>query len=172
MVSESAITTYGGKNARAPAELERFSFLVGKWQGSGKARKEDGSYAHFDGVTWIGRYILNGMVIADEFHSLTPDGKPYLGISLRQFDTQQQAWIIEYLNVSYSFLRRQVNAQSGSVTADAGTVIVISADGQSRIRETYRLSDAKHFTYSTDMSGDGGHRWDPVSIEISMTKVE
>ncbi len=65
-----------------------FSFLVGKWSGSGKTRLPDGNHAQWDGATWIGRYVLNGMAIADEFHSLTPDGKPYLGISLRYFDTK------------------------------------------------------------------------------------
>jgi hypothetical protein len=28
------------------------------------------------------------MAIADEFHSLAPDGSPYLGLSLRHFDTK------------------------------------------------------------------------------------
>src|SRR5580698_2011933 len=110
--AEPAITPYGHKNVQAPTQLSDFSFLVGTWQGSGRTRLADGSYAQFSGVTWIGRYILNGMAIADEFHASTPDGKAYLGISLRQFDTQHHAWIIEYLNVTNSFLR-QVDPGSG-----------------------------------------------------------
>jgi hypothetical protein len=172
MAGEPAISTYGQINPAAPTQLSTFSFLVGKWQGSGRARQADGTYAHFDGVTWIGRYVLDGMAIADEFHAATPDGKPYLGISLRQFDTRQHAWIIEYLNVSNSFLRRQVNAHSGSVSQDAGVVTVISADGQTRIRESYRVTDKDHFRYSTDTSSDAGRSWGPVSIEIALTKVE
>ena len=31
-------TTYGEKNSSAPKELDVFSFLIGKWQGTGKAR--------------------------------------------------------------------------------------------------------------------------------------
>jgi Protein of unknown function (DUF1579) len=170
--SEPAISPYGQKNAQAPDQLGLFSFLVGKWQGVGKARTADGSYAHFAGVTWIGRYILNGMAIADEFHAATPDGKPYLGISFRQFDPQRQGWTIEYLNVSNSFLRRQVEPGSGSVTAQAGTVVVIAAQAQTRIREFYQVTDQEHFTYSTDLSKDGGNTWDPVSIEIALTRVE
>jgi hypothetical protein len=57
----------------------------------------DGGTAQFE-LTWIGRYILNGMAIADEFHSLAPDGSPYLGISIRHFDAKHDSWIIEYLN--------------------------------------------------------------------------
>ena len=172
MAVEPAITTYGQKSAQAPRQLEMFSFLVGKWNGTGRTRVADGSYVQFGGVTWIGRYILNGMAIADEFHALAPDGKPYLGISIRHFDATHDSWIIEYLNVSNSFLRRQVNPQSGSVNLDTGTVVVISEDAQTRIREKYRVADQGHFTYSTDMSRDGGRSWDPVSIEMTMARVE
>ncbi|NIR58034.1 MAG: hypothetical protein GWO02_00180, partial [Gammaproteobacteria bacterium] len=50
-----------------------FSFLVGKWEGAGKTRLPDGSYAEYP-VTWIGRYILDGTAIADEAHAPFPDG--------------------------------------------------------------------------------------------------
>ena len=69
----------------------------------------DGRSAEF-AVSWIGRYILGGTVISDEFHSLALDGSPYLGISLRQCDASKKAWVVEYFNVSNSFLRRQVSA--------------------------------------------------------------
>ena len=127
------ITAYGERHPQAPDELNAFSFLIGKWSGTGKTRLPDGHYARWEGATWIGRYVLDGMGIADEFHSQTPDGKPYLGISLRHFDAKRGAWIIEYLNVSYSFLRRQVHPAAGSVSVEADGVVVISEDGQTRI---------------------------------------
>jgi hypothetical protein len=169
--SQPAITTYGERNAQAPGQLGLFSFLVGKWQGAGKTKLANGSYAQFSGVTWIGRYVLNGMAIADEFHASTPDGKAYLGISLRQFDTTHKSWVIEYLNVTNSFLRRQVNPLSGSVVQKADTVVVISGDGPAQFRESYRVTDKGHFTYSADTSRDAGRSWDP-SIEMSMVRVE
>ena len=172
MAAEPAITTYGERNPQAPDELDLFSFLVGKWDGTGRTRLADGSHAQFSGVTWIGRYVLNGMAIADEGHSLTPDGKPHLGISLRYFDTNHDSWIVEYLNVSNSFVRRQVNPQSGFVSEDAGTIAVISEDAQTQFRETYRVLDESRFTYTADMSRDGGRTWGPVLIEMTMTRVE
>src|SRR3954469_14163886 len=123
-----AITMYGERNLQAPGELDTFSFLVGKWNGTGKTRLPDGNHAQWEGATWIGRYILDGMAIADEFHAPAPDGKPYLGIRLSQLDAKRGAWIIEYLNVSYSFLRRQVGPRTGSVGREGNTVIVISED--------------------------------------------
>jgi hypothetical protein len=171
MANEPAVTTYGERNAQAPAQLSLFSFLVGKWKGLCKTRMPDGSPAEFE-LTWIGRYILDGLAIADEFHSLAPDGSPYLGISIRHFDTKRDSWIIEYLNVPGSFIRRQVNPRSGSVSQDAGAIVIVSEDAQTRIRESYRVADRDHFTYTTDMSRDAGQSWDPVLFEMTMTRVE
>jgi len=83
MAAGPAITTYGERNPQAPDELDLFSFLVGKW--IGRKRLENESYAEW---TWIGRYGLNGTAIADELHAVGPDGKEYLGGTLRHFDTK------------------------------------------------------------------------------------
>jgi hypothetical protein len=172
MAAEPAITTYGDRNPQAPEELELFSFLVGKWSGGGRTRVENGEYLEWDGATWIGRYILNGMAIADELHAPGPDGKMYLGITFRQFDTNYDSWIVEFLNIPNSFLRRQANPQSGSVRRDAGNIAVISEDGETRFRETYRVLDQSHFTYTADVSSDGGRTWGPVLLEMTFTKME
>ena len=82
------------------------------------------------------------------------------------------SWIVEFLNISNSFLRRQVKPQRGSVTLDGGTVVIISEDAQTRIREFYRVTDQNHFTYSMDLSPDEGRSWDPVSVEITLTRVD
>ena len=171
MVTQPSVTKYGDRNPQAPAQLDLFAFLLGKWNGTGQTRLPDGTHAQFE-LTWIGRYILNGMAIADEGHSLGPDGKPYLGISLRQFDTSRDSWIIEYLNVSASFIRRQVNPQSGSVRLEAGTVVIRCEDGQTHIREHYRATDRDHWTYVMDLSRDEGQTWDTALIEMTMTRVE
>src|SRR5688572_12938478 len=56
-----AITTYGDRHEAAPAELDLFSFLIGKWEGSGRTHLADGTIAEYDGLSWIGRYMLDGM---------------------------------------------------------------------------------------------------------------
>jgi hypothetical protein len=172
MVAQPAITAYGEKNAEAPAELDLFSFLIGKWSGTGRTRLADGSHVEWQGATWIGRYILNGMAIADELHAPGPDGKIYLGITLRQFDTELDTWIVEFLNVENSFLRRQVNANAGSVTREADSVVVISEDGQTRSRERYRLPSQNRFIYTLELSRDAGRTFDPVALEMTFTRVE
>ena len=164
-------TTYGEIAPGAPPELRIFSFLIGKWEGGGKTRLGDGTMAEFP-VTWIGRYILDGTAIADELHAPAPDGTPYLGITLRQFDPGRQGWIIEFLNVTGSFLRRQVNADAGSVVVNGQDVTVNSASPGISIREHYLVPDREQLTYRLDVSSDDGQTWVEGQVEMNFRRVE
>jgi hypothetical protein len=167
-----AITTYGDRHEAAPAELDLFSFLIGKWEGSGRTRLADGTIAEYDGLSWIGRYMLDGMAIIDELHAPLPGGGRGLGITLRYFDRDNDAWVVEFLNVSNSFIRRQVNARSGAVEKDGSTVVVTSVSAESISREFYRVLDDDRFVYTIDLSNDAGKTWNRGSIEFTMNRVE
>lgn len=164
-------TTYGERNPGSPTELNAFSFLIGKWQGTGKVRLENGTFADFP-VTWIGRYILDGTAIADEAHSVSPDGSPYLGISLRQYDGSRRTWVVEYLNVSHSFLRRQVNSSAGSVKVHGSNVTVSSESPEMSIREHYLVAGHDNFVFRLDLTTDGGHSWNEGQVEITLSRSE
>jgi hypothetical protein len=164
-------TIYGERNPSAPKELGAFSFLIGKWQGMGNTRLPDGKVAEFSGVFWIGRYILDGTAIADELHAAYPDGRPFLGISLRQYDATRKTWIVEHLNVSDSFLRKQVNGGSGSVEVDGRDVRVVTA-GPTPSREHYHVVDQDNWVYRMDLSTDGGRSWDEGQVEMTFRRVE
>ena len=168
-VSDPSKTTYGEKNPHAPQELDVFAFLIGKWEGQGKTVLQDGTTAEFP-VTWIGRYIFDGTAIADEMHAPAPDGSPYLGISLRQYDVNRQTWIIEYLNVTHSFLRRQVTTDSGSVDVAGRTVTVSSESSELSIREHYHVADRDNFVYRLDVSNDVGKTWNKGQIEMTFRR--
>jgi hypothetical protein len=172
MAQDSAITTYGTRNDSAPVELDVFSFLIGKWEGSGRTRLGDGTIAEYDGLTWIGRYVLDGMAIIDELHAPLPDGNRGLGITLRYFDMQRGGWVVEFLNVTNSFIRRQVNGRAGAVEQDGSTVVVTSVSDESISREYYRVIDDDSFVYTIDLSNDGGDTWNRGSIEFTMERVE
>jgi hypothetical protein len=167
-----AITTYGDRHEAAPVELDLFSFLIGKWEGSGRTRLADGTIAEYDGLSWIGRYVLDGMAIVDELHAPLPGGGRGLGITVRYFDTDNDAWVVEFLNVSNSFIRRQVNARSGAVEKDGSTVVVTSISDESISREFYRVIDDDSFVYTIDLSNDAGKTWNRGSIEFTMNRVE
>ena len=102
-VTDPSKTIHGERSPRAPRELDVFAFLIGKWDGRGRTRLPDGKVAEYP-VAWIGRYILDGTAIADEGHGPYPDGRPFLGITFRQYDQSRKTWVIEFLNVSESFL--------------------------------------------------------------------
>jgi hypothetical protein len=158
-------TIHGERSARAPRELDVFAFLIGKWEGRGKTRLPDGKVAEYP-VAWIGRYILDGTAIADEAHAPYPDGRPALGITFRQYDQSRQTWVIEFLNVSESFLRRQVHHGTGAVAVSGSTVTVTSESPGVVVREHYVVPDADNWIYRLDSSKDGGRSWDEGSIEF------
>jgi hypothetical protein len=168
-LTDTSKTTYGEKSSRAPRELNTFAFLIGKWDGKGKTRLPDGTVAEYP-VIWIGRYILDGMAIADEVHAPAPDGRPYLGITLRQYDPNRATWVIEFLNVSGSFLRRQVRPGAGSVMTDGRNVTVSSASPGIEIREHYLVPDDEHWVYRLDVSSDGGRNWNEGSMEFTFRR--
>lgn len=163
-------TTYGERNPAAPKELDVFSFLIGKWEGTGSARLADGRVAEFP-VSWIGRYILDGTAIADEGHAPYPDGRPGLGISFRHYDAGRKTWIVEFLNVSESFVRKQVNGRSGRVEVDGATVTVLT-EGPTPSRERYRVVDRDNWVYAIDVSTDGGRTWNERQVEMSFRRLE
>ena len=164
-------TTYGQRNQNAPKELDVFSFLIGTWEGKGKTKLDDGKVAEYT-VTWIGRYILDGTAIADECHGPAPDGSPYLGINLRQYDPNRKTWIVEYLNVSGSFLRKLVDRRLGSVTVRGRSVTVASESPGMSYRERYDVEDGGNWVFRADSSTDGGKTWNEVQAEIRFQRVK
>lgn len=167
----AAVSPYGARNSAAPAELDAFSFLVGKWRGVARTRLDNGSYSEHE-ITWIGRYVLDGMAIVDEGYGGPGDAPPLGGYSIRYFDPHAKFWVIEFVNVASSFVRRQVNSRTGSVDADGAAITVTAEDDTTISREYYRLSGKDRFVYSIDLSRDGGKSWDTGSFEMTLTRVD
>lgn len=169
-VNDPTKTTYGEKDQDTPKELDVFSFLIGTWEGKGKTRLDDGRVAEYK-VTSIGRYILSGTAIADEFHATAPDGKPYLGINLVYYDRNRQNWVVEFLNISNSFLRKLVNSSFGSVTVRGRNVTVAMESPEMSYRERYEVEDGGNWVLRTDTSTDGGKNWNEQQ-EIRFQRVQ
>jgi hypothetical protein len=168
-VTDPSKTIRGERSPLAPRELDVFAFLIGKSDGKGRTRLPDGKVAEYP-VAWIGRYILDGTAIADEVHAPYPDGTPSLGITFRQYDQSRKAWVIEFLNVSQSFLRRQVHRGTGSVAVSGRTVTVTSESPGIIVREHYVVPDADNWVYRLDSSNDGGRNWNEGTIEFTLRR--
>ena len=168
-VTDPSKTIYGERSPRAPRELDVFAFLIGKWEGKGRTRLPDGKVAEYP-VAWVGRYILDGTAIADEVHAPYPDGTPALGISFRQYDQSRKTWVVEFMNVSQSFLRRQVHQGTGSVAVSGRTVTITSGSTGIIVREHYEVPDADNWVYRLDSSTDGGRSWNEGAIEFTFRR--
>lgn len=170
-MNDPSKTIFGELSPRAPPELRAFSFLIGKWEGSGRSKLPEGYSPTFP-IKWIGRYVLDGTAVADEGHGLGPDGNPYLGISLRQYDAGRKTWVVEFLNVTGSFIRKQVGAGTGAVTVNGRNVTVASESPEIKIREHYLVPDDNSFSYRMDLSTDGGKTWTESQVEMTFRRVE
>src|SRR5688572_28167372 len=85
-------------NPKAPAALSRFVFLLGRWRCAATVRSARGEWQMLT-ATWIGRWILDGYAIADEYRMTSSSGELLvLGMNLRTYDAARETWNIKWLN--------------------------------------------------------------------------
>lgn len=82
----------------ARSELERFAFLVGRYNCEARLRLPTGEWQTF-GAIWEGRWILNGHAIADEYMMFGAEGELLvLGLNVRAYDAAAKQWNIKWLD--------------------------------------------------------------------------
>jgi hypothetical protein len=83
-------------NSNAPAALSRFAFLIGSFQCEAKLKSADGSWQTFE-AAWLGRFILDGYAIADEYRLMSSSGELIvLGMNFRTYDAARKVWNIKW----------------------------------------------------------------------------
>src|SRR5262249_54141208 len=88
----------GQPHPPAPAPPSRFAFLIGRWRCEATVRSANGEWQTLY-ATWLGRFILDGYAIADEYRMTGPTGKLIvLGMNLRTYDATKQSWNMKWLN--------------------------------------------------------------------------
>lgn len=86
------------RDPQASKALEPFAFLIGKWRFEARFKSENGETNTFHGA-WVGRSILDGHVIQDEYRMLGPGGELLvLGMNFRVYDRAKKFWSIKWLN--------------------------------------------------------------------------
>jgi hypothetical protein len=149
---------YGRPNPKAPKELAHFAFLIGKWRCEAKLKREDRTWETLE-ATWVGRYILDGYVIADEYRMATPtDEVLVLGINLRSYDAKKKTWAMKWLNAlagTWIDLGREelggVRINEKSITYSHKEPVAAHAFS----RATYTNISENHFTWRGERSNDG-----------------
>jgi hypothetical protein len=148
----------GHANPKAPAALSLFAFLVGRWRCEARVRLTDGAWQTFH-ATWIGRFILDGYAIADEYRMTGPSGELIVvGLNLRVYDPARQVWNIKWLNALAGTWVDLGPEELGGVRVDDRSITYAFEEpmaGHAYTRATYTNISPTHFTWRGERSEDG-----------------
>ena len=156
---------YGKPNPNAPQELSQFAFLIGQWRCDAKIKGEDGVWQPFQAV-WVGRYILDGYVIADEFRMTKPDGElVMLGQNYRSYSTDKNAWIMNWQDaLTATWLNLGPEELGGVQVSDKSITFNVQFQPDEIHRITFLNISENHFTWQGKRSTDGGETWAEMMV--------
>lgn len=150
--------SFGTPNASAAPELSQFDFLIGKWRCDARLKQVDGSWEALD-ASWLGRYVLDGYVILDEFRMTKPTGELLvLGVNVRTYDTRTQSWNLRWLNALDGNWTDLGPEELGGVTISGPSISYSFREpvgAQAVTRATYVRRSPSHFTWRGERSSDG-----------------
>jgi len=145
-------------NPKAPPELSRFAFLIGKWSCKVELKEGDGTWENLE-ATWEGRFILDGFEIADEYRMTTLTGELLvLGINLRTYDAKKKTWNIKWLNgLGGTWVDLGTEELGGVKIDEKGITYSMKEPIASHVftRATYTNISENHFTWIGERSDDG-----------------
>lgn len=148
---------FGKVNSNAPRELSRFAFLIGDWRCEARLRSADGKWQTFP-AKWVGRYVLDGYAIADEYRMMDSTGKLIvLGVNFRTYDSARQTWSIKWLDALSGTWTDLAPSELGGAQFDGESVIYAfkePAADHKYTRATYTSVDKAHFTWRGEKSDD------------------
>jgi len=144
-------------NPNAPAALSRFAFLMGTWRCEAKVKSANGEWQRFE-ATWLGRFILDGYAIADEYRMTDSSGElVVLGMNFRTYDAARQLWNIRWLNALTGSWTELTSEGFGGVRLDDHSIIYTFKEPMADhafTRVTYTNISNTHFTWRGEKSDD------------------
>jgi hypothetical protein len=170
---------FGKLSPEAPAELAQFAFLIGSWQCNARIKSTGGDWQRFE-AQWLGRFILDGHAIADEYRMTTLSGELIvLGMNVRIYDSANHAWSIKWLNALTGAWTDLVSQDLGGVHINSGNGSNDGSGSSSSItyafkeptathpytRATYTTHSPTHFTWKGDQSTDAQTWTDFMLVE-------
>lgn len=155
---EQVDQAFGKPNPKAPAALARFAFLIGRWRCEANVLSENGEWQTFQGA-WLGRFILDGYAIADEYRMTGPSGELIvLGMNFRTYDAAKQIWNIKWLNALAGTWTDLGSEEFGGVSFNGQSIIYAFREPMAEhayTRATYTNISKTHFTWRGERSDDG-----------------
>jgi hypothetical protein len=154
---EQVVQEFGNTNPKAPAALSQFAFLIGKWQCEAKVKSADGEWQTFQAM-WLGRFILDGYAIADEYRMTNSSGEVIvLGMNFRAYDAARQIWNIKWLNALAGTWTDLGSEEFGAVRLDGHSITYAFKEPVAShvyTRATYTNISKTHFTWRGEKSED------------------
>ena len=148
----------------APPELGKFAFLIGVWDCRGRLKGEGDEWSEFT-ADWVGRYILEGRAIADEFRAVWPDGSLFKhGQNVRVYNAEEKSWQMRWIDVGDAEILRLGTPELGGVEQDNGDISFQLRHPDGLIRATFTEISADGFTWRGALSVDEGTTWDEVMV--------
>lgn len=165
---------YGNPNPKAPPELSQFAFIIGKWRCDVRLKGEDGTWQPYQ-ATWVGRYILDGHVIADEYRMTNQTGELIVhGMNFRSYSVEKKTWVMRWLSATSSFWLELGPEKLGGVRVTSKTITFNFIDTfapEALTRVTFSNISERNFTWSGERSLDQGKTWaEFMVIEAHRTK--
>ena len=155
---------FGKLNPNAPSALSRFAFLIGRWRCEAKVKLANGVSQTFP-ATWVGRYILDGYAIADEYRMTGSSGELIvLGLNFRVYDATKQIWKIKWLNALDGMWWDLGPEELGGVRFD-GQSVTYSFREPAGARAYQRVTYTIDFCINNGIIGTGGERLCPDQRE-------
>jgi hypothetical protein len=148
---------FGRPNPNASPELSRFAFLIGSWRCDARIISPNAAPQAFQ-ATWLGRYILNGYTIADEYSMMSPSGDLLVfGVNFRAYDAAKKIWNLKWLDALAGTWTDLGPEELGGVRFDGRSVSYAFHEPMvphRYTRATYTSVSDSHFTWRGEGSGD------------------
>jgi hypothetical protein len=164
---------FGKPNPNAPAALSQFAFLIGNWWFEARVKMPNREWQTFQG-TWLGRFILDGYAIADEYRMTDSSGKLIvLGVNLRTYDATKKTWNMKWLHALAGTWVDLGPEELGGVSFDGRSITYVLKEpmaGHAYTRATYTNISAKHFTWRGEKSDDGKAWSEFMVVEVYRNK--
>jgi hypothetical protein len=167
---EKFLQEFGQRNRNAPAALSRFAFLIGQWRCDAKAKSANGEWQRFQ-ATWLGRYILDGYAIADEYRMTGSSGELIVvGMNIRTYDAGKEIWNMKWLNALAGTWVDLGPEELGGVRFDGQSIVYAFKEpvaAHAFTRATYTNISKTNFTWRGEQSDDAKTWSEFMVVEVS-----
>ncbi len=146
---------FGEPHPGAPKELEQYDFIIGNYTVKIRVWTGEGWSEQFQKARWIGRYILQGRAVMEEWFPFDPEDKPDTpgGVNIRMYDPEEGLWKLMWMhteNLVPTELRSQIK--------DDGNMylwrVYPTPDDRKIYFESYDADNWARFDYFKDESGE------------------